>query len=275
MLRGSPATASCVDLTVDASALAAKKHSGRSLTNRRNSDGPWYFTFENDSCKILLLGPSDSSQDVSWPSVDTAILRGLTTRADGSAERARSVSELIDQNSPVGPSGLASTTDGPGRLFPPKPVARTARTACQKANSVRLRIIVKHLWKHAFVCHFVIETKGCVERTNPRVLGCRQSAFGAATAVRSCADSAFNWFRAFSCCSRIVWGKSLSVVKKEPARIVTVSTCFSSASAFPRTSCVAFIRKVRLGHGCLVALLVVDEPRIFLARAGPRASVAS
>ena len=168
-----------------------------------------------------------------------------------------------------------STTDGPGRLFPPKPVARTARTACQRANSVRLRNIVKHLWKHAFERHFMIETKGCVERTNPRVFGCRQSAFGAATAVRSCVDSAFNWFRAFSCCSRIVWGKSLSVVKKEPARIVTFSTCFSSASAFPRTSCVAFIRIVRLGHSCLVALLVVDEPRIFLARAGPRASVAS
>ena len=43
-------------LTVDTNAPAAKKHSGRSLTNRRNSDGPVFLTFKTTAAKSCSSG---------------------------------------------------------------------------------------------------------------------------------------------------------------------------------------------------------------------------
>ena len=98
--------------TVDASALAAKKRRGRSSRNRRNGDGPSFHIWNDGFTVLSLFGPSDDSLDVSHPSDDAALLRSLTTRADGSSAGAQSVSEPTEQNSTVEPGGLASTTGG-------------------------------------------------------------------------------------------------------------------------------------------------------------------
>ena len=82
-------------LTVDASALAAKKQSKRSLRHRRNSDGPGCYIW-NEDYTAFLFRPSDSHPNVSYHSVGAAFLRGLTTRPDESTMGGLHASELTE-----------------------------------------------------------------------------------------------------------------------------------------------------------------------------------
>ena len=101
-------------LTVDANAPAAKKHSGRSWRNRRNSDGPG-FSHSERRLQSLSLSLSSGLRTTSWMSRTLRkMLRFVEVSPHGPTGLRKEyevVSDLAEPMSSVGPGGVASTPD--------------------------------------------------------------------------------------------------------------------------------------------------------------------